>query len=58
MPHNADMRYLVKEEPGNYNFDAFAKDGATTWTGVKNPVAQKHLRSDQEGRSRLLLPHG
>ena len=49
MPHNADMRYLVKEEPGNYNFDEFVKDGSTTWTGVKNPVAQKHLRSIRKG---------
>jgi predicted RNA-binding protein with PUA-like domain len=37
-------KWLVKEEPSHYNFDAFAKDGAATWTGVKNPLAQKHLR--------------
>ena len=43
------MPFLVKEEPGNYRFDAFVKDGATTWTGVKNPVAQKHLRSIRKG---------
>ena len=41
------MPYLMKEEPSNYNYDAFAKDGGTTWTGVKNPVAQKNLRSDR-----------
>ena len=39
------MPFLVKEEPSNYSYDAFAKDGGTTWTGVKNPLAQKHLRS-------------
>ena len=43
------MRYLVKEEPTNYSFDAFAKDGGTTWTGVKNPLAQKHLRGIRRG---------
>ena len=43
------MRYLVKEEPGNYSYDAFAKDGGTTWTGVKNPLAQKHLRGIRKG---------
>ena len=43
------MRYLVKEEPDNYSFDAFVADGGTTWTGVKNPLAQKHLRSIRKG---------
>ena len=43
------MPFLVKEEPGNYSFDAFAADGGTTWTGVKNPLAQKHLRSIRQG---------
>jgi predicted RNA-binding protein with PUA-like domain len=43
------MRYLVKEEPANYNFDAFVKDGGTTWSGVKNPLAQKHLRGIRKG---------
>ena len=41
--------WLVKEEPGNYNFEAFTKDGGTTWTGVKNPLAQKHLRGIRKG---------
>ena len=39
------MNWLFKEEPGNYSFDAFVKDGKTVWSGVKNPLAQKHLRS-------------
>jgi predicted RNA-binding protein with PUA-like domain len=43
------MRFLVKEEPEHYAFDAFEKDGGTTWTGVKNPLAQKHLRSIRKG---------
>ena len=43
------MPFLVKEEPSNYSFDAFVKDGGTTWTGVKNPLAQKHLRSIKKG---------
>lgn len=42
-------QFLFKEEPTNYSFDMFVKDGATTWTGVKNPVAQKHLRSVRKG---------
>jgi predicted RNA-binding protein with PUA-like domain len=43
------MHFLVKEEPTHYNYDAFVKDGGTTWTGVKNPLAQKHLRSIKKG---------
>jgi predicted RNA-binding protein with PUA-like domain len=43
------MPYLVKEEPSHYSYDAFAKDGGTSWTGVKNPLAQKHLRSIKRG---------
>jgi len=43
------MPFLFKEEPENYSFDAFVKDGKTTWTGVKNPVAQKNLRSVRKG---------
>ena len=43
------MRFLFKEEPANYSFDAFVKDGETTWTGVRNPVAQKHLRGVKKG---------
>jgi predicted RNA-binding protein with PUA-like domain len=43
------MPFLVKEEPTHYSFDAFVKDGGTSWTGVKNPLAQKHLRSIRKG---------
>jgi predicted RNA-binding protein with PUA-like domain len=43
------MRYLVKEEPSNYSYAEFAKDGGTTWTGVKNPLARKHLGSMRKG---------
>jgi len=32
-------RFLVKEEPSHYSFDAFVKDGGTTWSGVKNALA-------------------
>ena len=42
-------QFLFKEEPENYSYDAFAKDGTTTWTGVRNPVAQRNLRSVRKG---------
>lgn len=43
------MRWLVKEEPTHYNFATFLTDRHTTWSGVRNPVAQRHLRSMQPG---------
>lgn len=43
------MNWLVKEEPSNYNFAQFQKDRCTTWSGVRNPVAQRHLRTMTKG---------
>jgi predicted RNA-binding protein with PUA-like domain len=40
---------LFKEEPTHYSYDAFAKDKGTVWSGVKNPVAQKHLHAVTRG---------
>ena len=40
---------MFKEEPSNYNYDALARDGTTSWTGVRNPVAQRNLRSITKG---------
>jgi predicted RNA-binding protein with PUA-like domain len=41
--------WLFKEEPTSYSYDALVKDRKTTWSGVKNPLAQKHLRSVKKG---------
>jgi len=43
------MNWLFKEEPAHYSFDALSRDGRTLWSGVKNPLAQKHLRSVRRG---------
>jgi len=43
------MNWLIKEEPTHYNFDELVKDKKTVWSGVKNPLAQKHLRSVKRG---------
>ena len=43
------MNWLVKEEPENYSYDSFAKDRTTVWAGVRNPVAQRHLREMKKG---------
>jgi predicted RNA-binding protein with PUA-like domain len=41
--------WLLKEEPEHYSYDALVRDGRTIWAGVKNPLAQKHLRSIRKG---------
>jgi predicted RNA-binding protein with PUA-like domain len=43
------MKWLVKEEPANYPFSQFVEDGKTVWSGVRNPVAQRNLRSMKPG---------
>lgn len=43
------MNWLFKEEPSNYSYDDLARDGKTSWTGVRNPVAQKNLRAVKKG---------
>ena len=50
------MNWLFKEEPSSYSFAVFSKDGRTVWAGVKNPLAQKHLRSVKKG-DRVLYYH-
>jgi predicted RNA-binding protein with PUA-like domain len=39
------MNWLFKEEPTHYSFDDLAGDKRTVWSGVKNPLAQKHLHA-------------
>ena len=43
------MNWLFKEEPTHYSYDELVKDKKTMWSGVKNPLAQKHLRSVRKG---------
>jgi predicted RNA-binding protein with PUA-like domain len=43
------MNWLFKEEPSSYSFEQLVRDGGTTWAGVKNPLAQKHLRAVSKG---------
>ncbi|HEV8700741.1 MAG TPA: EVE domain-containing protein [Candidatus Polarisedimenticolia bacterium] len=50
------MNWLFKEEPAHYSFDALSRDGGTLWSGVKNPLAQRHLRAVRQG-DRILYYH-
>lgn len=42
-------RWLVKEEPDHYGYARLERDRKTVWGGVRNPLAQKHLRSIRQG---------
>lgn len=48
--------WLVKEEPEHYAYDQLERDRRTVWAGVKNPLAQKHLRAIRRG-DRILYYH-
>jgi predicted RNA-binding protein with PUA-like domain len=43
------MNWLFKEEPTHYSYDNLVRDGKTSWTGVKNALAQKNLRQVRKG---------
>jgi len=43
--------WLFKEEPGSYSYTDLERDGSTTWSGVTNALAQKHLRAIKKGDS-------
>jgi predicted RNA-binding protein with PUA-like domain len=37
--------WLMKQEPEDYGYADLERDGQTTWDGVSNPLALKHLRA-------------
>lgn len=52
----ATRYWLVKQEPGDYSWQTFVKDGGTAWTGVRNFQARNHLRAMRRG-DRVLFYH-
>lgn len=48
--------WLVKTEPGDYSFEDLLREKETVWSGVKNPVALKHLRAMKKG-DRVIVYH-
>ena len=42
-------RWLFKTEPADYSFDRLLAEKRTSWTGVKNALALKHLRAVKKG---------
>ena len=41
--------WLLKEEPEHYSFDNLVSDGKTVWSGVRNNLALKHMRTMKKG---------
>jgi len=50
------MDYLLKTEPSVYSFADLQRDKTTTWDGVSNPLALKHLRA-MKGGDQLVIYH-
>lgn len=51
-------RWLLKTEPTTYSFDDLTRDGRTTWDGVRNALAQQHLRTMRTGDEVLVYHSG
>lgn len=41
--------WLVKQEPEDFSWTDFVRDGRTAWTGVRNYAARLHLRCMAKG---------
>lgn len=41
--------WLLKTEPSTYSYDDLERDKKTTWDGVSNNLALKHIRSMKKG---------
>ena len=50
--------WLVKQEPADYAWADFVRDGGTDWTGVRNFAARLHLRGMLAGDPVLFYHSG
>ena len=50
--------WIVKQEPEDYSFSDFVKDGNTAWTGVRNYQARNNLRAMKVGDKVLFYHSG
>ncbi|HXF42283.1 MAG TPA: EVE domain-containing protein [Pyrinomonadaceae bacterium] len=48
--------WLVKQEPTDYSWDDFQRDGKTDWTGVRNFQARNNLKAMKKG-DKVLFYH-
>jgi predicted RNA-binding protein with PUA-like domain len=52
------MDYLLKTEPTVYSFADLQREKVTTWDGVTNPTAVKHLREMKPGEGLVIYETG
>jgi predicted RNA-binding protein with PUA-like domain len=50
--------WLLKTEPGTYSFADLQRERKTTWDGVTNALARKHLRAMAKGDEVLVYHTG
>jgi predicted RNA-binding protein with PUA-like domain len=50
--------WLLKTEPSTYSFADLQRDRKTTWDGVSNPVALKHLAAMKQGDEAFIYHTG
>lgn len=50
--------YLLKTEPDAYSYDDLARDKQTTWDGISNALALKHLRAVAKGDTLVIYHTG
>jgi predicted RNA-binding protein with PUA-like domain len=48
--------WLLKTEPSTYSYDDLAREKKTTWDGITNTTALKHIRTMKKG-DRALIYH-
>lgn len=51
-------RWLLKTEPSTYSFEDLTRDRQATWDGVRNALAQQHLRAMRAGDEVLVYHSG
>ena len=52
------QHWLVKQEPETYAWEAFVRDGRTTWDGVRNFQARNNLKGMRAGDRVLFYASG
>jgi len=50
--------FLLKTEPETYSYDDLAREGRTGWDGVRNALAQRHLRAIAPGDELFIYHSG
>lgn len=49
--------WLMKSEPSEYSIDNLARDGVSSWFGVRNYLARNYMRDQMKVGDRILFYH-